>query len=62
MSPTGHGAEVDGVIADVLAIRELTPRHAEVLGTLFGISEEFWVNFERLYREGLEAGKVDLTK
>jgi hypothetical protein len=62
MSPTGHGDEVDEVIADVLAIRDLTSRHAEVLGTLFGISEEFWVNFERIYRDGLRAGKTDLTK
>jgi hypothetical protein len=49
------------IIGDVLDRKPLLPSYAEMLERGTGISAAFWLNYERNYREGLAAGRKDVT-
>lgn len=62
----GHGDadEVEGLallIRDVLDREPLLAAHAEVLERGTGISTDFWLRYERIYREDLARGATDTT-
>lgn len=50
-----------GYIHDVLDRRPLTLTHAEMLSQGTGVKAGMWMAFEANYREGLAAGKQDIS-
>lgn len=60
--PISVSAEAaQAMINEVLAKQPLSGLHAVVLDACTGVSEATWLNAERIYREGLAAGKKDVT-
>jgi plasmid maintenance system antidote protein VapI len=53
-----HAAQL---IEDVLARRPLGAEHATILAAALGTSVQFWLNYERIYRADLAAGRKDVT-
>jgi hypothetical protein len=49
------------MLRDVLDLKPLSVRHANILSDVTGIPTQFWLNFEQNYRMGLELGKHDLS-
>lgn len=49
------------MLNEVLDLKPLGLKHAELLEDVTGISSQFWLNFEQNYRVGLEAGKYDMS-
>lgn len=49
------------MLQDVLDLKPLSVRHANILEDVTGISSQFWLNFEQNYRIGLELGKHDMS-
>lgn len=49
------------MLKDVLDLKPLSLRHANILADVTGISVQFWLNFEQNYRVGLEMGRHDLS-
>lgn len=49
------------VLARALIAQPLSPEECRTLGRALGTTEEFWVRLERYYREGLAAGKTDVS-
>jgi len=49
------------LIKDVLGRRPLTGQHAAALERATGISAQFWLGYERNYRDDLAAGRTDTT-
>ena len=49
------------IVRDVLNREPLLPSHAETLERGTGISAQFWLNYERIYRADLARGAKDTT-
>jgi hypothetical protein len=49
------------LIREVLAREPLTAKHADALWAVTGVPARFWLNHERIYRDGLAAGLSDVT-
>lgn len=58
-----NGAEPEALdlLRSVLRKEPYGPDTAQVLEQATGIPHQFWLTFERIYREGLAAGKTDIT-
>jgi hypothetical protein len=59
--PDGNDITARLRLEDVLSRKPLGPGHAEALERGTGIPAAFWLEAERLYRDGLAAGKPDWT-
>lgn len=49
------------MLKDVLDLKPLSVRHANLLEDITGIPSQFWLNFEQNYRLGLEMGRHDIS-
>lgn len=52
---------VRSMLKEVLDLKPLGIKHADILENITGIPSNFWLNFEQNYRMGLEAGKYDMS-
>jgi hypothetical protein len=51
---------VTELLQEVLDRKPLTKKHLVTLGRCTGIPIRFWENFEKTYRAGLAAGRIDV--
>jgi len=54
-------AVIEGILDGSQEITEDIARHLAAGTQPLAISAQFWLNLEHMYREGLKAGKVDLS-
>jgi plasmid maintenance system antidote protein VapI len=55
------GVDAEVIRGILTAKRRVTRKIAERFADVLGMSPQFWLNYEKIYRDGLKAGKKECS-